>query len=325
MMRFLYEAKGITTKTSQTTRMIQSQQQTRSIFTAKNAAAAPMYDNHLQGVPLIISNLKFFTDTTFRGKPIGKDFLSAVWNESGFKLGFRGMSLSELMKKESRAMLGMVGKKEIVAYKSDGTRDLVQTKANLADHASDTAKVHGISVSDSIFVGFKFSSFLLPSTKTVVVVDYTNIPEDQQFSPLAEQSDTTPSYSPQGEPAVYTNEYERTISNVPAWAILMKITRDGFTFNVDLNPLYVDRAILSPQLQEDFDNLTEEFYKACRVVRDEIDHPDVREYRKSLHKFYENYAIEAKLGSKQIQAIKENLEQYGMGIEDTPDTTVTTP
>ncbi|WP_392538165.1 hypothetical protein [Legionella sp. 227] len=322
MMRFLSEAKGLITKTSKTTSIMQSQQQSRSIFSAKNATA-PIYDNHLPGVPLIISNLKFFTDTTFRGLAIGKDFLSSVWYESGIKLGFRGMSLSELKKNESRAMLGMVGKKEIVAYNPDGSRDLVQTKANLAAHASDTAKVHGISVSDSIFVGFKFSSFLLPSTKTVVVVDYTSIPADQQFSPLAEHADTTPSRSPEGEPDIYTGEYERTISNVPAWAILMKITRDGFTFNVDLNPLYVDQAILSPQLKADFDNLTEEFYKACRVVREDIDHSDVREYRKSLHKFYENYAIEAKLGSKQIQAIKENLEQYGMGIEDTPDTTPT--
>ncbi|MCW8397361.1 hypothetical protein OQJ26_00945 [Legionella sp. PATHC038] len=246
------------------------------------------FDKVKKDVPLRVIDLNFFKDTTFRGQPIGQNFVSDVLKESGVSVGFREVSSEELGSKPAQTLLGLLWDEDLAL----GKKKKITKQKFLESSLDDTTKKP-----KGMLAGFHFSDFVPPKMHDVLVVDYNNIPNESQLTPMNETK--TLSLQTTG----------RIISAVPAWAIIMKLAKDAMKVRADLNPFYVDQAILSPQLKADFDNLAAEFYRVCRVVKEDIDHPDVHQYRKNFHKFYENYAIEAKSGQNQLDAIRNEIEQ----------------
>ncbi|MCW8409394.1 hypothetical protein OQJ13_10450 [Legionella sp. PATHC035] len=246
------------------------------------------FDKVKKNVPLRVIDLNFFKDTTFRGQPIGQNFVSDVLKESGVSVGFREVSAEELGSKPAQTLLGLLWDEDLALGKKKKI-----TKQKFLEHFPDDATKK----TKAMIPGFHFSDFVSPQMHDVLVVDYNNIPNESQTTPVNETKAL--SLQPSG----------RIISAVPAWAIIMKLAKDAVRVRADVNPFYVDRAILSPQLKADLDNLAAEFYKVCQVVKEDVDHPDVHQYRKNFHKFYESYAIEAKSGQNQLDAIRNEIEQ----------------
>jgi hypothetical protein len=216
-------------------------------------------------------DLNIFNNTTFRGRRIGRDFVREVMQESGKSVGFSEVPLKKAgCSKLAQAMLGLIWDRDLAVYYNRGMKDELQ--------------------------GFNVSDFIYPEKHEVIAVDYQNIPDDQKIVQLLTHSS-------------HLQEPVKVMNAIPAWVILMIITREGEALRADANPLYVDKEILTPELKTEFDNLTTEFYRISRLARQNINDPEIANFQEGIKIFYEKYAIEAKLGIKQVHAIHDEMKQ----------------
>jgi hypothetical protein len=281
----------------------------RGLFTGKSRPKED-YDENYPGTPLVRFDVGVYKNTTLIGKPIDEKVGQRLLTSSfSGQFVFRGMKRRELNKPVSKSLKGLVGTGELVVLNKDGTRNEEETRKNVLRHAVHSSYVTGVSTSKAWSVAWKFSSFLIPLNNTVIAVRPDMIPENQRFIPalLEAYKGEAGDLVGDSEAKIYPGEYEMTITHIPAWTVVAAANREGFVFSLKMNPLYVDKDILSPRLKAELEDLTKEFFRLTPIARTDINHPEVEAFKERLLTFYSNYTLETGLGPLQQNAINENF------------------
>lgn len=263
------------------------------------------YEHHTSQV-IIKSN--YFDTFSFRGKRFisDKDTFS-FFVLSTQDVAVRGMHKSEMNADLNKTLYGIVGRLPLTVYHENGTIDREGTGRLVEEHR--IGKVRGISTSESLFQGFKFSSFLIPQRQGMIAIDQENVPSTERHNPntnpiLAEEQTLTD--------AVWVGntvvERELTISAIHISAIIGGVSRDGMRINVEYNPLYVDQHLLSEELKNEYALMLNDFYKVIPFAREDRNAPEVKEFKEKQREFYEKYAKAAGLSESHIEAIKKTIE-----------------
>ena len=282
-----------------------------------------------------VMHTHFFDSTTLRGEPLfsGNNFSVFGFLTNAFREGFlfRGMSRREEQDRVNQKVHGLAGSKPLVVYE-EGTEevDISATREIAKQHRK--GDVTGISTSRKLGIGMSFANYL-PKTHLIYVLDRDNIPPTQQV--MQDYEDDIGVLDSTGELQNYTHELELTVSGAHVSAIPMRITRDGLKFNIECNPFYVDRKILSKHLDKQYDKLLKSFYDVIYDIRRDtvefsiIEEPNpekLKKFKAQEREFYTGLVDEIELDPRQKKAIKEKLSTYELeeahekGEEMTPKT-----
>lgn len=237
----------------------------------------------------MILKFNFYEDVTYRGKP-PKNFFTTILGDAGDTLGFRGARWDR-----TNRLLGLQGPGHLISFNKDGSINKEFTRIYHGFHVA--GDVAGVSTTKSLLVGLTFAKFLFPVDQVVMVLDYKNIPDELKLDTTlpgpylppkeVEEEDDVPKIDR------YGIEKEVTVPDVPPWAILGTLSRDGMTLQFDWNPFYIDKTALEshPELKKKFDDIEKKYFATCRTMRTEYHDPSVDETIKLIRQFYEEYIL----------------------------------
>lgn len=267
-------------------------------------------DNHEKTLSVnYVMELNFYDAATFRGEPVSDNIFARVSKDIGKKIGLRGMRKEEALTSHSSSLYGLLGQKDLLIRNEDGTINKEKTKEMHKQHVS--GQVRGISSSESVTTAFNYSGLLLSENSTVIVVDYTSIPEEHKIdaSWLAPEH---PYYPPdfEAEKEHFPFEYEITLTDIAPWSIIGSVRREGMTLKCNWNPLYIDKTILEKheEMRERFDELEVSYFKACQWVRNNPQDARIVTVREQIKSFYQDYAKVTKMGEGQIADIFSTIK-----------------
>ncbi|KTD72540.1 hypothetical protein [Legionella tucsonensis] len=280
----------------------------------------------------LVIDTHFFSTSTLRGQKVfaGEGFSIFNFLMNAFSQGFlfRGMSIKEERDQINQDVHGLAGSKPLIVYK-EGTKeiDVAATQEVAKQHRK--GDVSGISTSMKLGVGISFANYLPKKTHAVYVVDRNNIPQSQQVNQDYEDDICVTDCT--GEPQNYCHERELTVSGVHVSAIPMRVSREGLKLNIECNPFYVDRVLLSEELNKEYDDLLHAFYDVIYDVRRNqveftvIKGPDpekLEKFKAQEKEFYTKLVKEVELDPRQKRAIKDKLDESSLlALEDDNDTT----
>jgi hypothetical protein len=292
----------------------------RALWTAANSG---YYDDVTATESMVLKTLGF-KSSTFKGTPLIRQLagptqtstaptpyslMQLLWNPWKEKLVVRGQSEAESLDATNRQMKGILGRSKLFVFKDDKFKilDTEATKKNMAKHQDGDIK--GVSTTLKFTTGFSFGNWLGKGHE-MLVFNTGSIPATQQQFQDYDRSDSQLSVS--GEPMDYSGERELTLSAAHCSTILGKVQRPGFfSLSMELNPMYVDVEILSPQLKEKYDDLIMKFYTTVYMMWDNPkDKPAlIREFQIAQRDFYKEYVIENILGTDplRVSAIEKEL------------------
>lgn len=280
-----------------------------------NATYKALYETHKSHMVL---KSNYFPTSSFRGNKFAdnKDtFTSSLLFKQDTSVVVRGMHKKEMDSKINQELYALVGSRPLRAYNEDGTIDVQKTSEWIEEHRRGEGGTRGISTSESLMVGIQYSGYYFPESQVMMLIDTENIPSGEKFNPTRSSSlEDTPKHEPimamntDPEQSVggTAGERELTISSVHTSAIIAGVSRDGWNFNFDYNPLYVDQNLLSENLKHEYLLLMKEFYRIVPLARDNLDDPQIQklteELMEKLREFYKKYGQEAGLSATHIKA-----------------------
>ncbi|KGP64329.1 hypothetical protein EP47_00330 [Legionella norrlandica] len=243
-----------------------------------------------------------FPTTTFRGKKIlDPEFDNAfnfLMNAKYERLVFRGMQKRETKDPINIALAGLIGRKPLVVYDESKQVKLEETKESVKKHRK--GDVRGVSTTAKLGMGLSFSNYL-PKSHLMIVVDLVNVPKNQRY---AQDYTESVDVDAGGQLVNYSHEGEITISSVHASAVLMRVTRDGLSINIEYNPLYIDQNLLPQELKEDYEDLLKTFYETAYDIRNTEDVELIKAFQTKQNAFYRRVAEYMQLDTSHTKALE---------------------
>lgn len=253
------------------------------------------YKNNCQSN--IVLNNHFFEKNYFRGKKISDhNFLFSDQN-----LVYKGMPEKEIFVPINEELLGLIGQSSLKSY----SKDKKITEKYLGAHRTSN-NIESSSFLEAIHAA-KFSA-LIPNQQTLMIIDLKNIPtEEKNFSAHTLSSETGT--------ADNSSEEKVIVSSIHISAILKRASREDGNLKVEYNPLYVDQQILSKELNSDYALLLKKFYAVIPIARQNLDHPEISEFKEIQSSFYEKYIEELKVSKTHAQAIRDEINKVTINKE----------
>ena len=278
---------------------------TRSLFRQgkylffQNRYAHSLFDNpkNSHRSEIVLKN-NLFEKNTFRGKEISRDLIKLLFSDPD--LVYKGMSAKEIFVPINTKLLGLIGPLSLLPF----SKDKKVTEKYLGARRTSNG-IYSSPFLEAIHAA-KFAA-LIPEQQMLMIIDLKNIPtEEQDLSAHTLSSGT-------GKPG--NSSEEATVSSIHISAILKRASREGGNLKVEYNPLYVDQQILSKELNSEYTLLLKKFYAIIPIARQNLDHPEIKQFKEILSSFYEKYIEELKVSKTHAQAIRDEINKVTINAE----------